>query len=60
MTPANAWVPPPLKNVLSSVDDQYTAPNNKYTGGEPPLPHPNPLKMEVSSTNAGECPHHLK
>ena len=38
--------PPPLKNVLSSFDDQYMAPNGKYTGGE----WPHPPQMEVSAS----------
>ena len=58
-SPSNADECPhvPFKNVFSSFDDQYTAPNSKYTRGE--CPHPR--QMEVSaSLKCGWVPHPLK
>ena len=52
-------VPLPLTNVLSSYDDQYTAPNSEDTGGESPTPPPNPQphlpQMEVSDPYPCKC-----
>ena len=53
------WVPLPFTNVLSSYDDQYTAPNSKCNGGEhphPPTPHHHHHHHSQTPTNGVEWP----